>query len=112
MTSDEIPSRFELVATELRSLGLTIRRLPGEYLVNFRNGSDATAHMVDDLDQALEVGRAMAADRAADQATTKSRPRCQWRRKKMTPRARRKRFILGHNRRLRAQALRKQRDKR
>ena len=30
------------VARELRVLGLTVRRLPGEYRVNFRNGGDAS----------------------------------------------------------------------
>ena len=54
-------SRFELVAAELRALGLTLRRLPGEYCVNFRYGGDATARMAEDLDQALEPGREMAA---------------------------------------------------
>ena len=105
--TDPPVSRFELAAAELRTLGLSLRRLPGEYCVNFRNGGDSTARMADDLDQALELGRAMAADKAADRATTEKRPRRRWRRKKMTPKARRRRFILGHNRRLRARAARK-----
>ena len=111
-TYDELRSCFEIVAAELRALGITLQRLPGEYRVNFRNGGNATARMADDLDQALELGRVMAADKAADQATTEKRPRRRWRRKRMTPKARRRRFILGHNRRLRAQAQRKRRDKR
>jgi hypothetical protein len=104
-------SRFDFVAAELRALGISIRRLPGEYCVNFRNGGDATARMAEDLDQALEVGRAMAADRATNRATTKQPPRRRWRRKSMTPKARRRRFILGHNRRLRARAMQKPRGK-
>ena len=105
-------SRYEFLATELRALGLIIRRLPGEYCVNFRNGGDAPARFADDLDQAFELGCAMAAERAADPSTTKKPPRRGWRRKKMTPKARRRRFILGHNRRLRARALGKRRGKR
>jgi hypothetical protein len=105
-------SRFELVAVELRPLGITIRRLPGEYCVNFRYGGDKTARMADDLDQALELGRAMAAEKAADRATAKEPLRRRWRRKTMTPKARRRRFILGHNRRSRARAMRKRRGKR
>ena len=55
-------SRFELAARELRALGITLTRLPGEYRINFRTGADATAHMVETLDQALELGRTMAAE--------------------------------------------------
>jgi|SRR5665213_1114706 len=109
--SDAI-SRFEVVAVELRTLGLTLQRLPGEYRVNFRNGGDKTARFADDLDQALELGRAMAAEKAAEQPATNKPPRRRWRRKRMTPKARRRRFILGHNRRLRARTLRKRRGKR
>jgi hypothetical protein len=103
---------FEITAAELRVLGLTLRCLPGEYCVNFRNGGDKTARFVEDLNQALELGRAMAPEKAADPATTKKPPRRRWRRKRMTPKARRRRFILGHNRRLRARAMRKRRGKR
>src|SRR6266849_5970349 len=91
MTLNDGRSRFELVAAELRALGLTIRRLPGEYCVNFRNAGDNTARMADDLDQALELGRAMAAEKAPDRATDeKPPPRRRWRRKRMTPKARRR----------------------
>ena len=111
MVQTDSLSRFELVVNELRALGLTLRRLPGEYCVNFRNGGDATARMAEDLDQALELGREMAAEAAASRVATKQPPRRRWRRKRMTPKARRRRFILGHNRRLRARALRKLRGK-
>jgi hypothetical protein len=104
-------SRFELIAAELRALGISLRRLPGEYCVNFRNGGDASARMADDLDQALELGHAMAAEKAADRATTAKPPRRRWRRKGMTPKARRRRFILGHNRRVRSRARRRLRKK-
>jgi hypothetical protein len=36
-------SPFELAQAELRKLGITLARLPGEYRINFRNGADATA---------------------------------------------------------------------
>jgi hypothetical protein len=32
-------SRFELTAAELRSLGITVTRLPGEYRVNYRSST-------------------------------------------------------------------------
>lgn len=105
-------NRNEAITAELRLLGLVIRSLPGEYCVNFRNGSDGTARFADDLDAALELGRAMAAQKAADPNTTKKPPRRRWRRKQMTPKARRRRFILGHNRRLRARTMRKPSGKR
>jgi hypothetical protein len=112
MTGNPSSSPFELTAAELRVLGITLRRLPGEYCVNFLNGGDATARMADDLDQALELGRAMAADKATNQAATEKRPRRRWRRKRMTRKAQRRRFILGRNRRLRARALSKRPTKR
>ena len=98
--------RFDLVAAELRALGLTLRRLPGEYCVNFPYGGDKTARMAEELDQALELGRAMAAERAANRATTTKPPRSR-RRRRMTPKAQRRRFIRRHNRRLRARARRR-----
>ena len=112
MTLNGPETSFDMVCAELRARGLTLQRLPGEYRVNFRNGGDRTARFADDLDQALESGRAMAAEKAAEQPTTKKPPRRRWRRKRMTPTARRRRFILGHNRRLRARTLRKRRGKR
>jgi hypothetical protein len=105
-------SRFEFISAELRTLGITLLRLPGEYRVNYRNGGDGTARFADDLDEALEIGRAMAAEKAADPNTATKAPRRRWRRKKMTPKARRRRFILGHNRRLRAREMRKPAGKR
>jgi hypothetical protein len=112
MTIDDPRSPFELVSAELRKLGIRLRSLPGEYCLNFRDAGDATARMADDLDQALEIGREMAAAAAVRRAATKEPPRRRWRRRKMTPKARRRRFILGHNRRLRARTLRKPRGKR
>ena len=47
----------------------------------------------DDLDQALELGRAMAAEAAASRTMTTKPPRRRWRRKRMTRKARRRRFI-------------------
>lgn len=110
--TDPLYRRFDLVVAELRTLGLTLRRLPGEYCVNFRYGGDKTARMAEDLDQALELGRTMAAKRAADQAMMTKRPNSRWRRRRMTPKAQRRRFIRRHNRRLRARAMRKPRGKR
>jgi hypothetical protein len=103
-------NRYEAVAAELRRLGLTIRSPPGEYCVNFRHGSDKTARTSETLDEALEIGRAMAAEAAAKRTTAKRPPRRKRWRKRMTPKARRRRFIRAHNRRVRAKARRKQRD--
>ncbi|HWB50478.1 MAG TPA: hypothetical protein VG651_15315 [Stellaceae bacterium] len=119
------PSHFELVASELRILGITLRRLPGEYCVNYRNGGDRTARMADDLDQALKLGRAMAADAKSSAMLAKKSPRRRWRRRKMTlkarrrwrprkmtPKAQRRRLILRHNRQLRSRTVRKPRRER
>lgn len=108
-TDHDPPSRFELVTAELRALGVTLRRLPGEYCVNFRYGGDKTARFADNLDEALEVGRAMATERAAERVSTEKPTRRKWRRKRMTPKAQRRRFIRNHNRRVRARVRRKSR---
>jgi hypothetical protein len=47
---------------QLRALGITLARLPGEYRVNFRYGTDETALTVETLDEALDLGRSMTAD--------------------------------------------------
>jgi hypothetical protein len=89
MTGDQPPplSRFELAATELRGLGITVTRLPGEYRVNFHTGTDAPA----------PSGPA--------HGKRGRRPLC------MTPKAIRRRMIRAHNRRMRARALRRGREK-
>jgi hypothetical protein len=105
----ETPLRFETVAAELRVLGITLESLPGEYRVNFHNGKEGAAYCTDDLQDALAAGRAMAAAVAADQASQETpsasgkrrRPR-----RRMTPKAQRRRMIRQHNRRLRTRAIR------
>jgi hypothetical protein len=109
MTGDHPPalSRFELTAAELCSLGITVTRLPGEYRVNSRTGTDATARTVETLDQALELSRTMAAEAPAPPSPAHGK---RGRRPlRMTPKAVRRRMIRAHNRRMRARALRKAR---
>jgi hypothetical protein len=100
-------SRFELAARELRALGIVMTRLPGEYRVNYRTGTDATARTVETLDQALELGRTMAAEAPAPPSPAHGK---RGRRPlRMTPKAVRRRMIRAHNRRMRARALKKAR---
>jgi hypothetical protein len=100
-------SRFELAAAELCGLGITVTRLPGEYRVNFRTGTDATALTVETLDQALELGRTTAADAPAPPSPAHGkrgrRPR------RMTPKAHNRRMRMAQLRRMRAWALKKAR---
>jgi hypothetical protein len=104
-------SRFDVVAAELRALGMTIAARPGEYIVNYRDGKDETARYTDDLDEALELGRELAAAApAAAQAHTLTPPRRRRRPLKMTPKAVRRRFIRRHNQRMRARAMKGQAD--
>lgn len=51
---------FQTVSDELKRLGLTLRREPGEYRVNFRDGTAAAEYITDDLQDALKRGREMA----------------------------------------------------
>ena len=109
MTGD-VPSPFELAELELRKLGIALTRLPGEYRVNFRGGSDATARTLETLAEALEAGRAMAAERAEANPTGRG-PRRYRRPRRMTPKAYNKRLRMAHLRKLRARARRHQNKK-
>ena len=100
-------SRFELAAAELRALGIVIARLPGEYRVNFRGGPEASAFCTDSLDDALALGRAMAAERPAA-ASPGAGPRRRRRPRRMTPKAYNRRLRMAHMGRLRARARRQQ----
>ena len=107
MTADPSPSPFELASAALRRLGITLTSLPGEYRVNFHDGADATARLAETLDEALELGRSMAAERPTPATPTGGKRRRRPRR--MTPKAYNKRTQLKHLRRMRAQAKRDQR---
>jgi hypothetical protein len=96
-TIDDPRSPFAIAAAELRGLGITIARLPGEYRVNYVNGSEATAESVDTLDMALEIGRSLARARPPAKAIRR-------RRRRMTPKAYNRRLRKQHMRRLRARA--------
>lgn len=103
-------NQFEIVAAQLAALGLTIAVRPGEYSVNFRGGSDATAYLTDDLDDALDHGRAVAA--ALTEATSPSSAggrRRSWRRP-MSAKAARRAFIRTHNRRMRGRAISRRKE--
>jgi len=98
---------FELAAAELRAIGIALTRLPGEYRVNYRDGQDATARVAETIDQALEAGRAMAADRppAATRGPRRRRPL------RMTPKAHNRRMRMKQLRRMRARAIRQEEKK-
>jgi hypothetical protein len=103
----ETPLRFEMAAAELRTLGITLESLPGEYRVNFRNGAERTAYSTEDLQDALAAGRAMAATAEQTSQETPSGPgKTRRPRRRMTPKAQRRRMIRQHNRRMRARAMR------
>jgi hypothetical protein len=96
------PASFELATIELRALGITLRRLPGEYEVNFRGGRDETARRAETIEEAVQLGRAMTADRvpAATPARRRRRPL------RMTAKAVNRRRRLAHLRRMLARAIR------
>jgi hypothetical protein len=96
---------FELATGELRKLGITLRQLPGEFSVNFHNGTDATARTAETLDEAFALGRDMAKTLAPAATTTTATPGKRYRRpRRMTPKAQRRRMIRQHNRRMQARA--------
>jgi hypothetical protein len=50
MTRDALLYPFDLVATELRTVGITLTRLPGEYRVKYDNGGDSAERVAETLD--------------------------------------------------------------
>ena len=106
--TDQALSPFELAAAELRKLGITLNRLPGEYRVNFHNGAELTAQTAETIAEALDLGRAMAAERA-EAAPHTGGPRRRRRPRRMTAKAYNKRVRMAQLRRMRAHALRRRR---
>lgn len=105
MIGDPSAPSFEIASAELRKLGVDLTRLPGEYRVNFHNGTEATAQIAETIEAALDLCRAMAAERAAA-APNSAGPRRRRRRLPRTPKAYNKRLRLAHMRKFRARARR------
>jgi hypothetical protein len=59
---------FEIASAELRKLGIDLTRLPGEYRVNFHNGTESTAQIAETIEAALDLGRARPWPRNGDRA--------------------------------------------
>lgn len=52
-------SAFERAQHYLRQWGITLTRREGEYRVNFKGGPERTAYYTNDLEDAIQTGRAM-----------------------------------------------------
>jgi hypothetical protein len=111
MVGDQIPSLILQAFDELRARGVVITSLSGEWCVNYRDGNKATEYLTDDLQDALEHGRAMAAACRAPPPEPEKRPpaRRKWRRPG-SAKAQRRRMIRAHNRRMRGRMLKRQRE--
>jgi hypothetical protein len=124
------PSPFEIARDQLRAIGISLTMHPGTYGVNFARGStDATAYFTDDLADAVEHGRKMAASAlagfiarglraqdAVDQviaaaAKAGKPPRRRRRPPPRSAKARRRAMIKAHNRKLRARLLKGKGDR-
>jgi hypothetical protein len=53
-------SLFQSAYDELRARGVVLKQGPGEYHLNYPNGTAATEYITDDLQDALRYGREMA----------------------------------------------------
>ncbi len=67
MDTNHLPAlpAFKAAVEELREFGIVLTMSPGEYKVNYRGGTPATAYRSDDLADAVEHARAMASLRPA-----------------------------------------------
>jgi hypothetical protein len=54
---------FDTATAELRKLGITLRRLPGEFQVNLTGGPDENAITAETLDDAVALGRSRSTPR-------------------------------------------------
>jgi hypothetical protein len=84
---------FQKALDELRRLGLVLQQAPGHYRVNFRDGTSATEYHTEDLEDALQEGRRMAADPP---------PRPEPPLGPTAARSRRRAFMFAHNNRIAA----------
>jgi hypothetical protein len=111
MASDRIPSLIIQIIDELRARGVLIANRGGGWCVNVRGGTQATEYLTDDLQDAFEHGRAMASRLAASppEKSPEIRRRKKWRRP-VSAKAQRRRTIKAHNYRIRARAIKKQRE--
>ncbi len=92
------PTLFAGVVADLAARGVQLSARPGEYVVNLRDGTEATAYITDDLADAIEHGHALARSIAADPQPTAGRPAQGKRRRRplrMTPKAVNKRRRLA-----------------
>ena len=90
---------FQAAFDELKALGLILWQEPGQYRVNFRDGTALTEYMTDDLRDAIEQGRKMAA-----QGPPITEPPLG----PTGPRSTRRGVMYRHNRKLAARRRRKQ----
>ena len=111
MTGDQIPTLIIQIIDELRARGVLITNRGGDWCVNLRRGTQATEYLTDDLQDAFEHARALAASQTAAPAPEKPPEiiRRKWRRP-MSAGAQRRRIIKAHNSRLRARVIKKQRE--
>jgi hypothetical protein len=100
---------FESIASEFRRRGVVITSLPAEYAVNYLDGRSETQQTRETLSEALELAEEMARSVPPAVAVQKAAYRSK-RRLSMQPNAVIKRRIKAHNRRLRARALKAQRE--
>ena len=110
MVGEQIPSLIIQIIDELRARGVLITNRGGEWCVRAAGGPPATEYLTDDLQDAFEHGRAMAAGRIAAVSSEKSSEIVRKQRRPMSSRAQRRRKILAHNHRMRGRALKKQRE--
>jgi hypothetical protein len=111
MADEQIPSLIMQIMDELRARGVLITNRGGDWCVNLRGGTQATEYLTDDLREAFEHGRALAASQVTAPAPSAKPPqtRRRWRRP-MSAGAQRRRMIKAHNHRVRARAIKKHRE--
>jgi hypothetical protein len=102
MTGDGISSPILQIVDELRARGILITHSAGQWCVNFRGSSDATAYVTDDLQDAFEHGRAMALSGQPAASEPAKHPH---KHRPMSAKAQRRRMIRAHNYRVRGRAF-------
>ena len=108
MVGDQSTSLIMQIIDELRARGVLITNRGGDWCVNVKAGTEATAYLTDDLQDAFEHGRAMAEEQSSPPRSSEKQPPVRYKsRRPMSAKAHRRRMIRAHNHRMRGRAIKR-----
>jgi hypothetical protein len=110
MAGERIPSLILQIIDELRAHGVLITNRGGDWCVRAKGEPEETGYLTDDLEDAFEYGRTLAASRSALPVINKPPETGRKSRRPITAKTQRRRWFRAHNRRVRGRAIKSQRE--